>query len=200
MNAYIYYKDAQCSNSTNKILGTLVYGYSDQRMTGRGIVKKNYNGPCKYFDGGFYDFMYENKEKTGTFMLNGYCMTCHGVVGCSTTKNDCSGFQSYIPQSNVYTSTGNSQSTGSYGGGGSISYEIADEVENSVYKEINNSARGSDSMYAVLGVMCGVTLFFILVVSSKITKRMLMKGRRVRIDPVKLMEGDDKTKGHQQVV
>lgn len=202
--AYIYYKDAQCSNSTNKILGTLVYGYNEQRMKGRGIVKENYNGPCKYFDGGFYDFMYETKEKTGVFMLNGYCLQCHGVVGCSKTKNDCSGFQSYIPQENIYTSTGSSQNTGgSYGGGGSISYEIADEVENSVYREINR-AGGSDFMYAVLGVMCGLSLFFILVVSSKITKRMLIEGRRQRgrgrIDSNKLMEGDDTSKEQQQGV
>ena len=70
--AYLYYKDAECS-SGSKISGTLVYAYNDSRMKGKGFTKKNYHGPCKYFEGGFYDFMYSSNDD-GSYMQSGYCI------------------------------------------------------------------------------------------------------------------------------
>ena len=69
--AFIYYQDASCSNDGD-ITGTAIYAYNNKRMSGRGFVKENYHGNCKYFQGGYFDFMYDSVENS--YMKNGYCI------------------------------------------------------------------------------------------------------------------------------
>lgn len=70
-HAYIYYEDAECI-SGGYIVGKAIYAYDNYRMKGKGFVKKNYQGPCKYFQGGYFDFMYDGID--GSYMKNGYCI------------------------------------------------------------------------------------------------------------------------------
>jgi hypothetical protein len=69
--AYVYYEDAECI-SGNYIEGKLIFAYDTSSMKGHGFTLKNYNGPCKYFEGGRFDFMYGSPN--GSFMKNGYCV------------------------------------------------------------------------------------------------------------------------------
>ncbi len=160
--AYIFYKNGKCNNYNTTITGTMVLAYNDERLSGRGRVHKHYYGNCKYFSGGFYDFEYEED----TFeILNGYCIECNGIVGCTNIKNDCSGFQSEVPE-NIYTLSSfeneeqDSNSTDYYGDDydGDV-YATADLVDYHVYKAIQGSqGYQANSLYQFAAVICAMTL------------------------------------------
>ena len=181
LKAYIYYTDgASCISNSDRISGTLIYAYNSNRMSGRGIVKENYHGPCKYFDGGHYDFMYQRSSGSGSsYMLDGYCIECNGMVGCTKTQNDCSDFQTSIP-TNAYTSTGTNQQTNSSSTtvnvNATISLAVMDGVEASIYQEISGASSSArpDSffLFALAGVGCGLMA---LVVSSTTVKMLRRK-------------------------
>ena len=71
MSAYIYYKDAACTDGSY-IKGQFIYAYDHKRMSGKGFKIQKYYGPCKYFEGGKYDFMYGDRD--GKYMRDGYCI------------------------------------------------------------------------------------------------------------------------------
>jgi len=97
LNGYLFYKDAVCSGE-NYIKGKLVFGYSStsNETTLEGFTVDKYDGPCKYFRGGFFDFDYDNTDDDSLTRV-GYCMQCDGVVGCSKTQDSCSNFASLKP-------------------------------------------------------------------------------------------------------
>ncbi len=97
LNGYIYYENAFCSGE-EFIEGTLVYTYGDEayHTSLDGFTIDKYDGPCKYFHGGFFDFDYDIPD-ADTLTYTGYCMKCNGIVGCSETRDSCANFQSYSP-------------------------------------------------------------------------------------------------------
>ncbi len=97
LNGYIYYEDAFCSGE-EFIEGTLIYTYGDEAYHSSldGFTVEKYDGPCKYFHGGFFDFDYDTPD-ADTLTYTGYCMKCNGVVGCSEERDSCAHFQSYAP-------------------------------------------------------------------------------------------------------
>lgn len=97
LNGYLFYKDAVCSGE-EYIKGKLVYGYGSNSnvTTLDGFTVDKYDGPCKYFRGGFFDFDYDNTDDDSLTRV-GYCMQCDGVVGCAKTKNSCTDFASLKP-------------------------------------------------------------------------------------------------------
>lgn len=196
LSAYVYYEDAECASSS-KIKGTFVYAYNDSRMTGKGLVRKNYYGPCKFFEGGFHDFMYSKTTKNGSFMKNGYCVTCNGMVGCSSIKNNCKYFQTIVP-SKAYTSTATSNSSSSSNSEDAISDEVEEEAEYmkySVYKEISSDFEDeSYVLYSFLGMICGFLSMFILFSSMKVIKR--LRRNKASIDTSKFL--NDIQKSEQQ--
>lgn len=179
--AYIFYKNGKCNNYNTTITGTMVLAYNDERLKGRGRVHKNYYGNCKYFDGGFYDFEYESDVFE---ILNGYCIKCNGIVGCTNIKNDCSGFQSEIP-SNIYTLSGDEQDSNStyYGYDGDV-YATADLVDYHVYAAIQGSqGYQTNSLYQLAGVICAMTLLAFF--AKKVAGNM-----ETQIDSSKFLQGE----------
>ena len=197
--AYVYYEDATCSSSS-MISGTFVYAYNDSKMTGKGVVRENYYGPCKFFKGGFHDFMYSKTTRNGNFMKNGYCVTCSGIVGCSSIKNSCEGFQTTIP-SKAYTSTAksttssNSTSNSTSNSEDAISDELLEEAEfmkYSVYKEISMDIEDeSILLYSFLGMLCGFLSMFILFSSMKVIK--LLRRSKTSVDSSKFLDDIEKS-------
>ena len=122
-------------------------------------------------------------------MLDGYCIECNGMVGCTKTQNDCSDFQTSIP-TNAYTSTGTNQQTNSSSTtvnvngnvnvnvnvNATISLAVMDGVEASIYQEISGASSSArpDSffLFALAGVGCGLMA---LVVSSTTVKMLRRK-------------------------
>ena len=188
MGAYVFYEDAKCMKDGTRIYGTFLYGYDDSRMQGKGFTKENYYGPCKYFDGGYYDFMY-SKSSGGSYMQNGYCITCNGVVGCSKTQDDCSDFQTSMP-SNLYTSTGNQQYTNENSSENNVSYELMQQVEENVYEEASAASEGDlATIYAMLGVFIGMMSLFAIFTSSKGIKR--LRQSKASVDTSEFLQGFD---------
>jgi hypothetical protein len=116
----------------------------------------------------------------GSYMKNGYCITCNGMIGCTSVEDDCSYFQTSIPN-NIYTSTGNQQDTNKYtsssnGGseGDNVDYELAAQVEYALYQEANSfaSQNAFEAVYALIGVFGGLASLFSLYTSIKGIKRL----------------------------
>mmetsp|Transcript_16166 Transcript_16166/g.19757 ORF Transcript_16166/g.19757 Transcript_16166/m.19757 type:complete len:224 (-) Transcript_16166:294-965(-) len=189
LNAYVYYEDAECVKN-NGIAGTLIYAYDDSRMSGQGFVKESYYGPCKYFEGGYHDFMYDAYD--GNYMENGYCITCNGLIGCSATQYDCSDFQTSMPanpytlsieqSSNNYTSTSDSSDE-------TIPYELVESVENAVYSEVSSSSQGSSPIYALLGAFTGMIALLSMYTTWRVMKR--LRRSKASVDTSDFLDGLD---------
>lgn len=189
--AYIFYEDATCVNNNQMIEGTFIYAYDNPRMSGKGFTRKNYYGPCKYFDGGFYDFMYGSSSsssssgsgKKSSYMKTGYCATCNGMVGCTKTPYNCTDFQSVVP-TNAYTlssSSSSSSSSTSEEDNTNSNYEAMEQstknLEKEVYQEIaaaslsNSGSDDSVAIFALLGMLSGLTVLMILYVGMASYKK-----------------------------
>ena len=80
-NAYIYYTDAECTDST-AISGSFNLGYDDASLSGWGYTISNYVGECIYLKGGSLDL--NSNSDVWESMRFGYCVTCDGVAMCSS--------------------------------------------------------------------------------------------------------------------
>mmetsp|Transcript_6346 Transcript_6346/g.7852 ORF Transcript_6346/g.7852 Transcript_6346/m.7852 type:complete len:316 (-) Transcript_6346:102-1049(-) len=194
VGAYVYYQDAECitKNSKSVIHGTFVYAYDNSRMSGKGFVKENYYGPCKYFDGGYYDFMYQQGVVSSkNYMKTGYCITCHDMVGCSKSPNNCTEFQSMVP-TNAYTLSSSSSSSSLSG-----YEEFADEVEYGVYQEMmavsTSFADESVFIFGFLGMMIGFTTLMVLYAGMVGIKKMRRNkaSKNIFIDKTEFLDRRD---------
>jgi len=113
LNAYLFYEDAQCSG-TKSIRGSLVYEYDDSTSTEtEGFTIDAYNGPCNYFEGGYHDFLNDSDE-TDSDMIQGFCMTCDEVVGCSASEDSCDEFYTISPANDTDYAEANDQDDNAY--------------------------------------------------------------------------------------
>lgn len=180
LKGYIYYEDAKCVDKKT-IYGTLNFAYNDRSLTSEGFSKKNFKGPCKYFDGGHFDFIYSDKSSSkGTFMKSGYCIKCNGVTGCTKTKNDCNDFQTILPEYPYYSGN-QQQSSNRYGSAsttstGSSSGSLEEKIESSIYQEISRASDSSFSTYLFLGILMG--MMSLLVLLTRASTKMFFSGRR----------------------
>lgn len=192
IGAYIYYEGAECVKKDSMIHGTFIYAYDNSRMSGKGFVKQNYYGPCKYFEGGFYDFMYAS-DSGKSYMKTGYCAECHGMVGCTKTPYNCTEFQSLVPSkaytlssSSSFEDNGDSFNTNS-------NYEameqVAEQVEYGVYQEISAASLsydGSVFVFALLGMFSGLTALMVIYVGMTGIKR--IRKSKASIDTTEFLD------------
>ena len=92
-NAYIYYTNAKCSDSST-ISGTFIMAYDNSMFEGLGLEYDDYDGECLYFKNGYIDLL--NDDVYSSF-VGGYCVECSGVVGCSPSQS-CDDLLTGMPQ------------------------------------------------------------------------------------------------------
>ena len=202
LKAYIYYEDATCVNKST-ISGTLVFAYNDKSYVDQGFTKNNFKGPCKYFDGGHYDLVYNNKSSSkGSFMNSGYCIKCGGVTGCTKTKNDCSDFQNALPEYPYYSQNGYQQQSPNFYGMAVSTTSSASKIESMIYKEVSNVSDTSFSMYMFIGVLMGMISLFLLALTGKSIQRIIFSRIQVNVDVNELLDdfNDQKIKASTVVV
>ena len=155
LNAYLFYENAQCSG-TNSIDGDLVYQYDESSMMNtEGFIVEEYSGPCNYFDGGYHDFLNESNE-TDNYMIQGYCVTCDGVVGCSAAEDECDEFFTISLANDTDYAEANAQDNNAY------VISSAKKFQKRVYSEVFPDETtlsfypilaGAISMVALLGLV-----------------------------------------------
>mmetsp|Transcript_24542 Transcript_24542/g.36365 ORF Transcript_24542/g.36365 Transcript_24542/m.36365 type:complete len:231 (-) Transcript_24542:266-958(-) len=155
LNAYLFYEDAQCSG-TKSIRGSLVYEYDDSTSTEtEGFTIDAYNGPCNYFEGGYHDFLNDSDE-TDSDMIQGFCMTCDEVVGCSASEDSCDEFYTISPANDTDYAEANDQDDNAY------IISSAKKFQKRVYSEVFPDETtlsfypilaGAISMVALLGLV-----------------------------------------------
>ena len=166
MNAYMYYENAKCSGD-EYISGKLIYEYDDEtNEPSNGFTVRKYDGPCNYFRGGLYDF-YEEPARDGRYVVQGYCIKCNGVIGCSQSKNSCSEFSSIPPPSYYEEDDVN----GTYTGEAYDEYlvSLAKEAEADIYEQIMASNIGPNPRASELigGAVSMVIILALLTASIK---------------------------------
>ncbi len=209
LEAYIYYKDAECVKN-NMVSGTLVYAYTAARMSGRGMIKENYYGPCKYFEGGYHDFMYGTMD--GSYMKTGYCINCNGVIGCTKTKYSCSDFQTLVPRKSYTSSLSTSNQTDSFSSSETEEDDVSEvlseeteealqKVEYEVYKAISMSSVNTEQslvFFSILGMFCGCLSMFIM--SSTIKGIKKLRRSKASIDTSHFLDHDEQEFHEQEKV
>jgi len=80
-HSHLYYEDAKCLGE-EEISGSMFLS-SEKNV----LKVENYSGRCK-----FVILLGTSKSES-----DGYCMSCDGVVGCSSTRNSCVGFSTNKP-------------------------------------------------------------------------------------------------------
>lgn len=107
LKAYMFYENAECSGD-EYIKGSLTYEYDDYRsLNSKGFIVDSYNGPCYYFEDGYFDFTNDinnnnDLDAVDEYMKQGYCTQCDGVYGCSSRKYSCENFFSISPNNETY--------------------------------------------------------------------------------------------------
>jgi len=104
ITAYYSYQNGQCIDETT-IYGTAVLSFSDTDInTALGTKIYNYEGPCIYFKDGSVDITNSAASSTSSSNLfaEGYCMSCYGKVGCSSTNDEyaCDNFMTMATTTN----------------------------------------------------------------------------------------------------
>ena len=170
LNAYLYYEDAQCTGD-NYISGTLIYDYEDDAKSVydiKGFQVEEYDGPCHYFSGGFYDFTYAEPQN-GRYTSTGYCLKCNGVIGCSPTTDSCHEFSSLEPSTSddggndddAYNDDGDDDYSNTYNSYAKSEANKARKIIKRNVKASNNSQRvsylfiGAVSMLFMLSILSG---------------------------------------------
>lgn len=85
--AYISYKNANCLDGQT-IEGEMVATYQTSFDFS---FSMDYSGECAYYVDGYWDYI--NDDINDVF-VQGYCMTCNGVTGCSS-DGTCNNFMTY---------------------------------------------------------------------------------------------------------
>jgi len=159
-NAYIYYKNAQCTDTTT-IYGTFVLSYDDEAYADYGYDMA-YSGPCIYLDGGSWeiaddDSVYYDYETAFDAIKYGYCVECNGMAGCSY-DGTCDTFMSEMPQAAYQMSE---EAYASKMETTERSYTLASQIQQSTIKALeSNTNADSSTRYVMLGAFIGLVALF----------------------------------------
>lgn len=188
INAYIYYTDATCIDSET-ISGTFNLAYDSSSLQGFGL-SDDHNGECIYFTNGYIDIS-SGYSNIASSMVNGYCVECNGVVGCSSTQDSCDDIKTIVTTSLYQMSSSNEvqgsnqyQSTDAASGESETpAYQNARDVQKEAMMKLDYGSQGtgqSSIMYAVLGGFVGLLTLVSLVAIFEGARQWRVKRERMQ--------------------